>query len=289
MIVYPLLCALALGAEPEVVQSRMVQVAPVKPAPTSRAGSSKPGKTFTRSKGQERAVVLIHGFRLYFRDEDIVRPHFHGWQMPGSVLVKDLAREADVFAFSYGQNASVADIVEKSSLRANLARLKKLGYGEVVVIAHSAGGLVARRLVEDHPDCGVTKVIQVCCPNAGTPSAGLTLHTCQQPFLDCLSVEGRARALKERADVHIPAKVQFVCFIALGGLGLSDGVVPCPAQWPADLRTQGVPAVAMKVSHRSATRGAEGARAIARLVREDQPRWPRKRAEELAQELFRGK
>ena len=79
------------------------------------------------------------------------------WQKADSPLVKELARNADVFAFAYGQNP-LDTILRHSKLGENIAAIRKLGYSEVILVGHSAGGLIARQFVEDNSQAGVTKV-----------------------------------------------------------------------------------------------------------------------------------
>src|SRR6476661_1396844 len=104
-----------------------------------------------RSKDQTRAVVLIHGLSLLpiLKDKKLA---LRTWQQSGSVLVKQLAPHADVYAFAYSQTTAVDQIPEGGKLAEHVAALKKAGYKEIVLVGHSAGGLVARHFVEDHPD-----------------------------------------------------------------------------------------------------------------------------------------
>ncbi|MCS6850801.1 MAG: alpha/beta hydrolase [Gemmataceae bacterium] len=130
-----------------------------------------PGLT-ERSPGQTRAVLLLHGLRPHvFREADVAQPGFQDWQQPGCTLVKALSAVADVYASAYGRNATVEDVAHTKALREAVGRLVDLGYQEVILVGHSAGGLIARQLVEDYPDLGVTKVIQVCPPNGDRPGA----------------------------------------------------------------------------------------------------------------------
>jgi pimeloyl-ACP methyl ester carboxylesterase len=239
-----LLCAL-LAPDAPTVKSLSEQVAP-RPA----------DGRWVRRPDQKRAVVLIHGFHFHLREESVRKAELRPWQLPNSTLVKELARDADVFAFAYGQNASLKTIAAQPAL------------------GHSAGGLIARQFVEDHPDAGVTKVIQVCSPNEGSPLADVQVAEAQRAFLESLTAAARRRSLKERADVHIPKGVQFVCVVATRDrTRTTDGVVPCASQWSADLRDQGVPARLLTASHREAVRGSPGAKLVAKLVQEEQPRW----------------
>jgi pimeloyl-ACP methyl ester carboxylesterase len=272
----PLLCS-AFLAEAPTVQTRLEQVGPV-----------PPNAQFMRSKDQSRAVILIHGFIYHLREKSVSTAAFREWQRPGCILVKALQKDSDVFSFGYAQNASLDDIVKQGKLLEGIAALKILGYREIVLLGHSAGGLIARQTIEDNPDCGVTKVVQVCTPNGGTPTAETKVHACQQSFVDCLSPAGREKCLKARADRKLPEKVEFVCVMGyLEDMPDTDSVVPCKAQWTADLWKQGVPVERIQASHHSATRDAKSAEVLARLTREKQPRWDAARIDKTVKDLFK--
>jgi pimeloyl-ACP methyl ester carboxylesterase len=272
----PLLCALLLPETPA-VESSFAQIAPV-----------PPGGRPTRSPGQTRAVVLIHGFTIHLGERAVPRAILHGWQRPQSLLVRELAEDADVFAFAYGQNVSLEDVVKKGGLGGAVRQLRQLGYRDLVLVGHSAGGLIARQFVEDHPEAGVTKVVQVCSPNGGSPAAAAGVARSQRVFLDCLTIDGRQRCLKARADIAIPPGVQFVCVVGTGDdTGGGDGVVSCPCQWTADLQRQGIPAVALPVAHYEAMRTLRGAEGLAEVVRRDQFRWCPDRVREARVEVLR--
>jgi pimeloyl-ACP methyl ester carboxylesterase len=272
----PAVCALALALPP--VETAFVQVAP----------AYREAAACQRSPGQARAVVLIHGLLPHpFSRDNVARPLFHEWQKPASLLVKRLGKDSDVFAFAYGQNACLSDVVEHSGLAADVARLRKLGYREIVLLGHSAGGLVARQFVEDEPDAGVTKVVQVCSPNGGSSWAGLkvSVRVSQRPFLESLTKEARLRWLADRRDKRVPAGVQFVCVVGTG-LGQGDGLVSTRSAWPEDLQRQGIPAFTLRTQHLSAVRGEEGAKLVAEVVRQDQPRWDTGQVESMRRRLF---
>ena len=97
----------------------------------------------------------------------------------------------------------------------NLRKLKQLGYTDLVLVGHSAGGLVARHFVEDYPDAGVTKVVQVCTPNGGSFWANFRVgvRKSQRAFLGSLTRDGREQCLRERGDKRIPPSVDFVCLV----------------------------------------------------------------------------
>src|SRR4051812_36186731 len=97
---------LAPAAAPP-VETRFLQVAPF-------LREVAPG---VRSPGRERAVVLLHGLTPHaLSKENVARPLLHDWQNPESLLVSRLARDADVFAFAYGQNVPPAAVAAAPDL-----------------------------------------------------------------------------------------------------------------------------------------------------------------------------
>lgn len=271
-----LLCTLTLGGAPA-VESIFVPAAPL-----------PVGGKWTPTPNQTCAVVLIHGFHYQLLEKSVPKAELRPWQQPDSLLVKELAKNADVFTFAYGQNASLDTIVKESTIGTNVTQLRKFGYQDIVLLGHSAGGLIARHFVEDNPNAGVTKVIQVCSPNGGSPLATLTGPKGQKAFRDCLTEKGRLECLRIRSDKLIPEHIHFVCVMAMGnGSSGSDGVVPCACQWTADLQKQGIPVVVMPLSHRAAIRDAKAAETLANLVRERPARWPAERIEKARKELFK--
>jgi pimeloyl-ACP methyl ester carboxylesterase len=267
-----------LLATPGAVDTQFVQV---HPEPIDGLG-------WRRSVGQWRAVVLLHGLQPHpFDDSKVAQSALRDWQKPGSTLVTALTHHADVFAFAYGQNVALEEIAAEPALRIGIARLRKLGYQEVVLIGHSAGGLVARQFVEDHPTAGVTKVIQVCSPNGGSSWSKLAIgvrHS-QEAFMRSLTKEGRQMCLKQRSGKRIPADVEFVCVVGMGA-GFGDGVVSCQCQWTEDLQAQGIPAVPLGTTHFRAMRSPECAEKLAELVREPQRRWDAARVSGVRRQLL---
>lgn len=262
-----LLAILWAVASPEAppIETKFVQVAPAPQEPAA----------VERSAGQARAVVLLHGFRAHpFQTARVARAEFHDWQRAGSTLVQALAKDSDVFAFAYGQVASVDRLAGCDGLAGAVRRLREAGYSDIVLVGHSAGGVIARHFVEDRPDAGVTKVLQVCAPNGGCSLGTATLGVSaeQEQFVRSLSKEAREACCKERADKKAPEGVEFVCVVGTGTV-VGDGVVSCRCQWPDDLQKQGVPAVPLDALHFQALRSRAGAEKVAELVRNKQPRW----------------
>jgi pimeloyl-ACP methyl ester carboxylesterase len=271
-------CVFLVAGGPD-LQTQFVQVSPE----FRKVGQWKP------SVGQEWAVVLIQGLQVRpFNKSLVEKAPLREWQKPSSMLVKRLAREGDVYSFAYGQTVTVTDIADLPGLREGIGRLRALGYRKVVLIGHSAGGLVARRLVEDCPDLGVTKVIQVCCPNGGSSWAKLkALPARQKVFLQSLTKEERRQALRERQEVVIPEEVEFVCLVGTLGWG-GDGVVSRESQWSPDLQEQGIPAVPLATDHWSAVRSASEIDQIAQLVRKPHRRWTPAEVAAMRKRLYGG-
>lgn len=276
--------------EPAQIDIKFAQVAPV-----FRATAP-----FAKSAAQHRAVVLVQGFRPHpFSTDHVAEAQWYGWQRSGSVLVKALAKEADVFALAYSQNDALERIADSPGLHDGLRRVKNLGYEEIVLIGHSAGGLLARHLVEDHPELGITEVIQVCSPNGGATwaNARFGVREEQETFLGSLTKKHRQSWLAGRADKRIPPNVEFVCVVGLvklpekvsvsapfgeeGSVRISvrldglrgDGVVSASSQWPQCLRHQGIPVLRLHTTHFTVMHSDSVARRLAELVRDRQPRW----------------
>jgi pimeloyl-ACP methyl ester carboxylesterase len=248
------LCLVLTVVSNPIVDSRFVQLAPV----------LRPSESCVRSPGKTRAVVLIPGLSHPLARPGTAKPKFHSYEHPDSPLVKRLSQSADVFGFAYAETAPVTDVLTSSGFTQAIQALRDAGYTEIVLIGCSAGGLIARQLVEEYPRCGVTKVIQVCTPNAGTAWA----NAGRDEFVRSLTTKAR-RAAPERS---IPETVQFACVVGTG-LYYGDGIVSVRSQWPEDLQEQGIPARMIRCGHLVAAHSPTGIALIAELVEEDQPRW----------------
>jgi len=163
-----------------------------------------------------------------------------------------------------------------------------MGYAEVVLLGHSAGGLVCRQFVEDHRAAGVTKVVQVCAPNAGAFLARFDAVACsaQKPYVHSLTAASQRQCRQARDGAAIPADVEFVCVVG-DVVAKTDLVVSCKSQWSDDLQSQGIPAVRLHVSHLAAVQKPESIVAIARAVREPAPRWNTERVQLARHEILK--
>lgn len=269
----PLLCL--MFASTPAIETSFIQVAP-----------AKEQGHWWNAPGKMRAVVLIHGLLVHpFSKTNVTRPHLHSWQKSDCLLVKRLAQEADVFAFSYAQTVTADEIAECPELEKHIRKLHEDGYREIVLIGHSAGGVIARQLIEDHPDCGVTKVIQVCAPNVGSGWAKWQMVRANQiEFLDSLTKPARRRSLSQRADKEIPPHIDFACVVGTGTV-VGDGMVSNRSQYPPDLQKQGIPAYPFHNMHWMVLRSQKGVELVARLVREPQPRWDEKQVAAVRRQL----
>ena len=235
-----------------------------------------------------RAVVLIHGLFVHpLRPSKATKPWLRDWQEPGSKLVKLLAREFDVFAFAYAQTVPADEVARNAGLRDAVAKLRKAGYTEVVLIGHSAGGVIARHFVQNFPDAGVTKVIAVAAPFAGVESATLKIGypKVQAPFVESLTPDARAEAVKANKNA-LGESVQIVCVVCKLKLVDSDGLVSTRSQWTADLQEWGVPAVLTPVHHFAVMNHSEATKSIAELASKKLTRWSPGEVEEARTMLF---
>jgi pimeloyl-ACP methyl ester carboxylesterase len=244
-------------------------------------------KDFIRSTARDRAVLLIHGLTLRPLSKDAARKaEFRDWQQSNSPLVKKLAKHADVYSFAYAQTTTADEIPEVGDLGVWIDRLRKLGYQEIVLVGYSAGGVIAREFVEDNPDSGVTKVIQVCTPNEGSVWAKIrAVRSNQADFLGSLTQTMRREMLHERANKRIPDSIEFACIA--GSLSfLGDVFVPCRSQWSEDLQKQGVPVYPVGATHWHVMYDSKAMDKLVTLVEEPQPRWDATRVAETKKLLI---
>ena len=239
---------------------------------------------------KERAVLLIPGLKLHpLRPAKVTRPEMHDWQEPKSELVKTLAWDADVFAFGYAQTVPLDVVPHTPGLRDAVEQLRKVGYQDIVLIGHSAGGVIARLFVENYPDAGVTKLIEVATPNLGSELASVFktgYPKVQAPFVQSLAPSVRMEAV-QTSKRPLSSKVEMVCVICKLRRIDGDGLVPLASQWPEDLQKQGVPATLVMASHFEAMKAAPAIRKISELAREKLTRWSPEQLETARRVLFR--
>lgn len=239
---------------------------------------------------KDRAALLIPGLKLHpLRPGRVTRPELHDWQEPKGEMAKALAADFDVYAFGYAQTAAVDVVAHTPGLREAVARLRQTGYQEVVLIGHSAGGIVARQFAESYPDSGVTRVVQIATPNAGSDFAAFFktgYPRSQAAFVQSLAPAARAEAARRVRSLVSP-RVEMVSVVCkLRGID-GDGLVHVNSQWPGDLQQQGIPAVVVPAMHWVAPRAAPGVPVIAELARSRLVRWSADEVEAARKVLFK--
>jgi len=244
----------------------------------------KPGWANTQ-RTKDRAALLIPGLKIHpFRPVVSTRPELHGWEEPTGELVRALAKDFDVYAFGYAQTVPLDAVVHAPGLREAVGNLRKAGYKEIVLIGHSAGGVIARLFAEAYPDSGVTKVIPVAAPHTGSELADIIragYPKVQAPFVQSLSPEARCTKTGKGGE-----KIDMACVVCKLRRLDGDGLVKLGSQWPEECQKCGVPAVLVPVSHWDVMHSPAGAKAIAELAREKLTRWNTQEVEKARKVLF---
>lgn len=263
LAVYSILLLLP-GVDPK-IETRCEQVFPL---------SSNPAKV-ERSPGQTRAVILLPGLKLHpLHARQVNEAEFHAWQSPDGPMVREMGRVADVFAFGYSQNTDLEAIAHAPGLEQVVNKLRFVGYRDIVLVGHSAGGILARLFVEDHPHSAVTRVLQIGTPNLGSTwaQADISVRKLQEKFLQSLTPAQRRASVQARWDRGIPRNVDFVC-VVVGTGSLGDGLVSALSQWPDDLQAQGIPMFHLPGAHFTVMHSRRSAAVLSELARTDTARW----------------
>jgi pimeloyl-ACP methyl ester carboxylesterase len=260
--------------------TEVVQVAPhVRP--------EADGKPTELKKTKDKAAFLVHGLMLHpIRPVKATLPDPHEWQQPRSNLVKNLADDFDIFSFGYAQTTPLDAVASTPGMRNGVARLKEAGYKEIVLIGHSAGGLIIRQFVERFPDAGVTKVVQVAAPNYGSDLATINVGLPKPQVSFIKSLAPTPRTLVADASEKIPEKIDF-CVVVCKLWGVqTDSLVVLDSQWSKDLQKQGVPAVLVAINHFDAMKAPHAVSTIGELAREKLVRWNPEQVESCRTILF---
>jgi pimeloyl-ACP methyl ester carboxylesterase len=243
--------------------------------------------TITREK--DRAVVLVHG--LIPRPVQMHKaavPEPHSWQKPDSKMVCRLAPDFDVFGFSYAQTTPVDLVCWSKGLRDGVKKVKAAGYKEVVLVGHSAGGVVVYQFAEHFPDAGMNRVVVVAAPLHGARLANLPtfgLPPPQLPFIKSLAPDFR-KAQCEACSKPIPEAVEVCCVVCKMPRLATDTIVAVRSQWPDVAQKQGIPAVLLEVNHFDGVRSARGAEMVAELAKGKLTRWDEAQVAQAKKALF---
>jgi hypothetical protein len=245
---------------------------------------SRPGWVIAE-RSKDRAVLLLPGLKIHpFRPVLTARPELHSWQEPNSDLVHTLSKESDVFSFGYAQITPLDTVAQSLGLRDAVANIQKAGYKEIVLIGHSAGGVIARLFVESYQDSGVTKVIMVSAPHSGSELAHLKggYPKIQAPFIQSLAPEARIISPPQKVD----DKIEMVCVASKLKRIEGDGLVKLNSQWPEECRKLGIPVVLVPGSHFDAMTSPAAVKAIGEMAREKLTRWSPEEVETARKVLF---
>ncbi|QJW93931.1 esterase/lipase family protein [Frigoriglobus tundricola] len=262
------------------VATEMWQVAP--------GTSEKPWVVPAQPSEKTAAVVLIHGLYVHpIAPAKAKQPWLRWWQKPKTEIVTALAKDFDVFSFAYSQTLPVEEVARSAGLRDAVANLRKAGYKDVILVGHSAGGVVSRLFVEQFPDAGVTKVIAVAAPFAGVKIATVKVGypKVQAPFVESLAPGARVEATRAN-KTPLGRDVQFVSVVCKLKHADTDGLVRTHSQWPEDLQQLGVPAVLVDTNHFTAMEHPTAVKRISELAREKLTRWGPDETEKARKELF---
>jgi len=235
---------------------------------------------------KDRAVLLIPGLKIHpFKPAYATRPEIREYQQASSELVRTLAKDSDVFAFGYAQTVSIDAIAQSPGLRAAVTQIKTAGYSDIVLIGHSAGGVIARIFAESHPESGVTKVITVASPHDGSEVAKLKIgyHKVQAAFVESLSPNARSQAASSKLD----DRLQIACVVCKVKGIEADGLVCLPSQWPPDCRKVGVPAVLVQTDHWHAMLAPSAIKTLSELAKEKLARWSPEEVDKAQKVLLR--
>jgi hypothetical protein len=251
-------------------------------APDARGRTGLPATVVAH----DRAVVLIPGLKIHpLRPVLATRPELHNFQQPSSPLVRTLAKDFDVFALGYAQTMPVEVIPHAPGLRQAIAQLRQAGYKEIVLMGHSAGGVIARLFVTAYPNSGVTKVISVASPHRGSQLADILragYPKIQAPFVESLATEPRAT----QTVCQLPEQIEMACVVCKLPRLDWDGLVHLSSAWPEDCQKCGIPVVLLPVSHWEAMHGEANARVLAELARERLTRWSPEQVEQARKILL---
>jgi pimeloyl-ACP methyl ester carboxylesterase len=237
-------------------------------------------------RSKDRALLLIPGLKFHpLKPSLSTRPELHNWQEPNSELVRTLAKDFDVYGFGYAQTVPLDAVAQSAGLREAVERIQKAGYKEIVLVGHSAGGVIARLFVENHPNAGVTKVVTVAAPHTGAELANLKVgySRTQAQFIQSLAPEART----ESGFSKIGEKVEVACVVCKLKRIDADGLVNIASQWPTECQKNGVPAVLVQINHFEAMLKPESVKVIAEVAREKLTRWSAEEVEKAKKVLFR--
>ncbi len=221
-----------------------------------------------------KAVLCIPGLYPHpLRPERATKPEMHPWFEPKAPLLAALAPDFDVYAFGYAQTLPVDSVASSNGMRETIAKLKTAGYREIVLVGHSAGGIVAHQFAVRFPDSGVTKVIPVAAPYSGSDLAELNvgLPWTQVSYIKSLAPQPRQATLKE--DKAFPKTIEYCAMLCKVSRLPNDIMVNLESQWPPEVRQQGLPAALVNANHFEVLKSTIGVSTTVDLASSKLIRW----------------
>jgi len=238
---------------------------------------------------RDRAVVLIHGLKTHvFNPEKAEYPDVHSFQLPQSELVRALKDDFDLFGLSYAQIGPADWVASSPKLNEGIKALRFAGYKQIILVGHSAGGLIARKFVEMHPASGVTKVIAVASPYLGSGWAKLPhqlMPKSQLVFIRSLLPEVREECARN-CTTKLPEDLEFCCVVCKLPRLDSDTTVGVDSQWPKDLQKLGIPVSLVNCNHFDAMKHEKAVQAIVELAKGKVVRWTPAEVEKAQRIIF---
>jgi pimeloyl-ACP methyl ester carboxylesterase len=115
---------------------------------------------------------------------------------------------------------------------------RKYAFARVYVVAHSMGGLVSRRMLQEHvqsnPTPFITKFVSLDSPLGGMPSAALGVHMSPSVVPSWRDIGPDSEFLKHLYDQPLPPTLEYSLFFAFHDGEADDGVVELPSQLRQD-------------------------------------------------------
>lgn len=223
---------------------------------------------------RQKAVLCIPGLYPHpIQPSKALAPEKHPWFEPRAPLLAALAPDFDVYALGYAQTLPLDAVASSSGMRSAVARLKRAGYREIVLIGHSAGGIVAHQFAERYPDSGVTKIIPVAAPYLGSDLAeiGFGLPKTQVAYIKSIAPQPRREATALLTP--LPKHIDICCVSCKITYLTNDILVNLESQWPPEVRRHGIPTTLVGVNHFDALKAPQAVEQVTLLAKSRLTRW----------------
>jgi len=232
------------------------------------------GELRTPQVTKTKAVLCIPGLYPHpFRPTRATKPESHPWFESRAPLLAALAADFDVYAIGYAQTVPVDCVANCTGFKTTIQSLRDAGYTELILVGHSAGGLIAHQFIERNPKSGVTKLIPVAVPYSGSELAEINIGVprTQASYIRSLAPTPRQDVL--RAAANFPSSVEYCAVVCKVTKLPNDILVGVESQWPAELRAQGLPATLVNANHFEILKSPQGVSTVVDLAKSKLVRW----------------